>query len=373
MSLSKRKIKVAHLSSVHSRYDVRVFLKQCSSLAGSGYAVSLVVADGRGDEHKNGVAIYDVGPSNGRIDRMRNTARRVLLKAVALNADIYHLHDPELIPAGLKLKKMGKTIVFDSHEDVPADILSKPYMSHPVRVLVSRVFAAYEARACRKYDAIVGATPHIRDKFAPVNPLSVNINNFPVSGEFASEADWGGKRRQVCYMGGLESARGLREMVLAMSKVDSDVRLQLAGRFQGPRLEREVKTWAGWSKVDALGHIDRATVRVLLSQSVAGLLIFLPVPNHTEAQPNKMFEYMSAGIPVIGSYFPLWREIIEGNKCGLCVDPLDPEAIAKAIDFVMGHPDSAKQMGENGRQAVKSRYNWAIEEKKLLALYERLV
>lgn len=372
MSVLKSKGRVAHLTSVHHRRDVRIFLKECRSLANAGYSVFLVVADGKGDNRQEGIAIYDVGASKGRMDRMRNTVRRVFLKAVSLNADIYHLHDPELIPTGLKLQKLGKRVIFDSHEDVPADIISKTYIKQPARRLISLAFAVYEAWACRRFTAIVAATPHIRDKFLSVNPMTVDVNNFPVLDELAGSSDWSSKSRQVCYMGVIDSLRGVREMVAAMGKVSSDARLQLAGDFYEREVEAEVKRHAGWSNVDALGYIDRASVRYLLSRSFAGLLIFHPVPNHVDAQPNKMFEYMSAGIPVIASNFPLWREIIEGNHCGLCVDPLHPEAIATAIDFVLGNPDLARQMGENGRRAIESRYNWSIEEKKLLNFYERL-
>jgi len=106
---------------------------------------------------------------------------------------------------------------------------------------------------------------------------------------------------------------------------------------------------------------------------MAGLVTLHPIVNYIDALPVKMFEYMVAGIPVIASNFSLWREIIEGNKCGLCVDPLNPSEIAKAIDYIMTHPAEAQQMGKNGLRAVQEQYNWDIEEKKLLALYEQLL
>ena len=76
-----------------------------------------------------------------------------------------------------------------------------------------------------------------------------------------------------------------------------------------------------------------------------------------------MFEYMSSGVPVIASNFPLWREIIEGNNCGICVDPLNPTAIATAIDTLAKDPDRARQMGRNGQKAVLEKFNWSAEEK----------
>lgn len=118
---------------------------------------------------------------------------------------------------------------------------------------------------------------------------------------------------------------------------------------------------------------QRPFVLPVLARSMAGLVTLHPIINYIDALPVKMFEYMAAGIPVIASNFPLWREIIEGNKCGLCVDPLNPSEIAKAIDYIVTHPAAAQQMGENGFRAVKEQYNWAIEEKKLLALYEQLL
>jgi glycosyltransferase involved in cell wall biosynthesis len=103
------------------------------------------------------------------------------------------------------------------------------------------------------------------------------------------------------------------------------------------------------------------------------LVTFLPSPNHIDAQPNKMFEYMSAGVPVIASHFPLWREIVEGNDCGVCVDPLNPEEIARAIDFLVSHPERAEEMGRNGQRAVWERYNWGNEEMKLISLYGEVI
>lgn len=366
-------MRVCHLTSAHPRFDTRIFLKECRSLAGAGYNTTLIVADGKGDEFCEGVSILDVGLPSGRLDRMRAATRRVLAKALTVDASIYHFHDPELIPVGLSLKKLGKCVIFDSHEDVPKQIKGKPYLNRFSRFVISRLFDLYEKFACPKFDAIVAATPFIRDKFFKINARSVDVNNFPMLGELEAESAWGEQKNSVCYVGGIAAIRGIREVVTAMGFVTSDVRLQLAGKFSERVVEQEVKGYEGWGRVDELGFVDRLGVRQILERSVAGIVTFLPSPNHIDAQPNKMFEYMSAGVPVIGSNFPLWEEIILGNDCGLCVDPTDSRAIAGAIDFLINNPERAKAMGENGRRAVYGQYNWDVEERKLLSLYEELV
>jgi glycosyltransferase involved in cell wall biosynthesis len=365
---------IAHLTTAHTRIDTRIFLKECCSLVEAGFKVTLVVADGKGNQIKEGVQIRDVGSfQDGRINRLRNGTRSVFDEASKIDADLYHLHDPELIPAGLKLKRLGKRVIFDAHEDLPKQMLGKPYLNKPLLWILSQCLTVYETWACAKFDAIIAATPFIREKFIKINPKTIDINNFPLLHELENISSWSEKSEEVCYVGGITKIRGIHEVCASLSLMTTRVKLNLVGSFSDSKTEKNVKSMPGWQKVNELGFIDRDGVRTVLSRSRAGLVTFHPLPNHIDAQPNKMFEYMSAGIPVIASDFPLWREIIERNNCGILVDPLDPARIAHAIDYLISNPNDAERMGKNGRSSVMERYNWEIEKKKLFNIYNQIL
>ena len=364
-------MKICHLTTVHPAYDIRIFRKQCTSLARAGHDVTLIVANGP-TETVDGVKIKGVKvPYNGRIERMRKTPKAIYKLALAERADVYHFHDPEFIPYALKLLKKGKQVIYDVHEDVPRQILDKHWIPAPIRKFISGVYEWYEDRAARRMTRVITATPHIRDRFLKITPRTEVINNFPILAELFLPDSQVEKEDLVCYIGGISAIRGIRELVKALG-IAMPVRLALAGKYSPEALHGELQTYKGFKQVDELGFISRQEAAELMTRSIAGIVTFLPAANHIEAQPNKMFEYMSAGLPVIASHFPLWKKIIEGNACGLCVDPGSPGAIAEAITYLKENPEAAREMGRKGREAVEKTYNWEREEKRLLEIYQQL-
>lgn len=368
-------MKVAHLTSVHSRYDTRIFLKMCSSLARHGFDVALVVADGKGNETIDGIRIYDVEGSRNRFFRMIAATTRVLKQAIKLDADIYHLHDPELIPIGLKLVKRCKKVIFDSHEDVPEQIINKPYLFSPINKIIAASYKFFQKLTCRQLNAIVTPTSHITNQFRKINPITVEVKNYPIINEFAmsSESNEHWNKNKVCYIGTLTLDRGLKELILALGYLKNDVRLELGGIFYENSFKQDLMIMPGWSSVSFHGQVGREEIRSVYNDCLAGLVVLHPKSNYVDALPVKMFEYMSAGLPVIASDFPLWKEIIEGHQCGICVNPMDPKAIAAAIDYLAENPELALEMGKRGRKAVEEKYNWATEEVKLISLYKNLL
>ncbi|MEW6273927.1 MAG: glycosyltransferase family 4 protein [Bacillota bacterium] len=367
-------LKVVHLTSVHIPFDTRIFYKECRSLVGAGYAVTLIAPYNR-DEEQEGVRIRAVPKPKGRRERMTRSVWQAYRAALAEKADVYHFHDPELIPVGLLLKLRGKRVVYDVHEDVPKQILSKEWIPRPLRRLVAGAAQVAEALASWAFDGIVAATPAIAKRFPPRK--TVIVQNFPILNELVAPESTPYQKRpaNIIYVGGITAIRGIREMVQAMSLEPESLnaRLVLAGAFSPPSLEAEVRGLSGWERVEFVGWQNRASVARLLGEARAGLTVLYPRPNYLEAWPVKLFEYMSAGLPVIASDFPMWRKIVQGEQCGLLVDPLDPAAIAKAIQWILEHPEEAEAMGRRGQKAVFDRYNWDTEAEKLIALYRRLM
>jgi len=365
---------IAHLTTAHARDDIRIFRKQCCTLANAGYKVTLVVADGKGNAEIDGVSIHDVGKSASRLRRRVGATRRVYQAAKKLDAELFHFHDPELLPIGLLLKKLGRKVIFDAHEDVTKQIMGRPWLSKYTRIILSKTYSTLEAQASPRFDHVICVTPSIAETFAKYGTQATIVANYPILNELTvADDELGNKSNSVCFVGGLTQVRGIREIVLAAAQTKNKVRLQVGGAFALAQDEAEIRALPEAHHTDFLGQINRQEVAQLMAKTFAGLVTFLPSPNHIDALPNKLFEYMSAGLPVIASDFPLWRDIINQADCGICVNPNDIQAIADAIDMLAANPERAKEMGRNGQLAVQQQYNWDKAAENLLGIYERLI
>jgi glycosyltransferase involved in cell wall biosynthesis len=357
------------VSTVHPPFDIRIFHKECRSLAHAGYHVDLVVTHSR-RETIDGVHIEPLPTAGGRIARMLIGSLRALFRALGTRASICHVHDPELVVVGLLLKLAGRKVVYDAHEDLPRQIMSKYWIRPGLRRFIAAVAECVEDFAARRFDAIVGATPTIAERFALLNPRTIIVNNYPLLSEMPEPTLGVVRDNAVCYIGAISPERGLREIVLALEHCDAE--LHLAGAFSPASFQAELEALPGWKKVRFHGYLDRAAIYRLLGRSRAGLLCLHPMPNHIHSQPIKLYEYLSAGLPVIASDFPSWRSFFADHACGVCVDPRDPQMVAGAIQGVLDDRAAAEAMGARGRAAILARFHWGHEEAKLIEMYRLL-
>jgi len=368
-----RRTRVVHLTSVHRAFDTRIFHKECKTLAAAGYHVTLIAPHER-DERRDGVVVRGVHKARGRFERMTRTISAVYRAAIREDAEIYHFHDPELMPVGLALRLKGKRVVYDVHENYTKTLRSKFWIPAPLRMACSLATGACEQIVAITCDRVIAAVPGIAARFW--HEKTSVICNFPESSFALAErpaVPYAKRDNLVVYVGMICAVRGCHSMVDAIGNIPgaSECRLALVGDI-APALREDLEASRGWSNVDALGHQSRSRVRNILETARAGMCVLHPTPNHVDSYPVKLFEYMAAGLPVIASDFPQWREVVNGARCGLLVNPRNTEEITGAIRWILEHPREAEEMGKRGQRAVAEIYNWECQAARLLAVYRQL-
>ncbi len=294
-------MRVAHLTTVHPRVDARIRIKEVGSLAKAfTEPVGLFVQDGKGNatEAVGMVQVIDIGqPPGRRFARMIIGTWRMWRAVRRVRPQVVHFHDPELIPLGIVLKCFGYRVVYDVHEDLPRQVLTKYWLPAIARWPVSRAMSACEWLAARIFDAIVPAEPKIAGRFPPRK--TTLVQNFPIPDELVTTDSIPCRDRppHFAYIGGISVIRGVREVIQATGITrgndGQDARLCLAGAFQPPGLLDEVRAAPSWEQVDFHGWADRRQVADILGSVRAGLAVLHPTPKYLDAWPTKMFEYMS--------------------------------------------------------------------------------
>lgn len=367
---------IVHFSTVHYRDDSRIRSKMMKSLSVRYHSqVKLLVQDGKGTEvdSEKGYLVVDTGPRLTRLKRMLVGGFRMFRAVYFERPTIAHFHDPELIPWAILLSFFGIRIVYDVHEDYPKAVSENYRLPLLARKFLPPVVRLVEFIGSFYFSGIVTVTHKIESRF-PKNK-TVLVRNFPIIGEFhaPSSHPMSLRSREVTYIGTITKNRNIIGMLEAIDSFqDCDISLRLAGDFPIIGDESAARNHSGWSRVHYDGFVSRDSIANILASSRAGLVVLKPIEHEALSLPIKLFEYMAAGLPIISSDFPLWRDIIEDAECGLIVDPLNTEDIARAIKWIVDHPDKAQSMGARGRQSVLIKYNWENEVKVLFKLYERI-
>lgn len=366
--------KVCHITSVHDQGDVRIFEKECTSLAKRDDFDVYLVAAGE-SRTQNGVKIIGAGTRpRGRIRRATGFASRIVDTAVGLGAAVYHFHDPEFVLYAKRLKATGAKIIFDSHEDNYTQILYKPYIPVAVRKPAATAYRRHENKALKYIDAVIfPCMISGRHPFEGRAKRYIFIDNLPIIGDVSERELTDEMRRTVCCVGSLTEARGTTQLVEACRR--AGVKLILAGNISPPEYKERLTTDDIFSHVDYRGYCDRSQVERIYSVSGIGASTIQRVGQYPIIYnlPTKVYEFMSMAIPFVVSDFDFARRVTEEYDCGIAVDPADIDAIAAAIKTLADNPSRAGEMGRNGRKAAEERFNWAIEEKKLYDLYDELL
>lgn len=364
----QRRFDVVHVSTVHSSGDNRIYRKEATALHEAGVSVAFL---SRGPGPSGKVPWVGLPHLSGRLSRMLLGPWHAWKSLRGMNPKVVHLHDPELIPLGLLWKRCtGGAVVYDAHEDLAKQVAGKPYLPRWSRAIVSRLASALESAAARNFDAVVVATPPIARNFRLARRLLV-VQNFPWLRDYPAprpiaEVD----PATICYVGGLSSERGSREMCEGIRRTEARAHLTFAGAAT-PSARSDLASLN--DQVTALGMLPAEDVPSVVSSAAIGLVLFLDLPNHREAQPTKLFEYMAAARPFVASDFPYWKDLVGQFECGLFVDPSSPNDIRDAIDELVRRPDTAARLGRRGREALEAHFTFESQAIDLVSLEQDLV
>jgi glycosyltransferase involved in cell wall biosynthesis len=360
---------IVHLST-YPADDIRIFQKSCKSEVEEGYRVTQIVCGAR-NETVDGVEIRCLRPAKGRLSRMIGLSWRMYQEARRQKADLYQIHHPDLIQAGLLLKLSGQKVIYEPRECFPDKILSMRWIPAKLRPPLSAAFALCERTTSAVWDHVIVADRYSAKAFydrpvsvVPNYPLLVSVEQVPIRQH---------NKRKLIYVGGLSEERGLLVMLkIAELLRDHSVELELMGKFAFPEDEKRI---LALPNVRYLGNQSLRAVYQRLVEADLGLLLLQPVPAYTYAGENtlKLFEYMWCGLPLVSSNFPNLTKIIEAAQCGICIDPCNAERAAGAILDLLYQPELRQKMGDNGRNAVHQAYNWPAASKVLSQVYQNVL
>jgi glycosyltransferase involved in cell wall biosynthesis len=366
---------VAHLTLAHHPFDVRIFEKECRTLADAGYNVQLAVPGAPAGRHR-GVGLHAIPRAEGRNgwSRWRERLASTLKVAHALEGDLYHVHDPELIPVALALNKSGARVVYDAHEDAPLEAWLMNRGRGLRRIVLPAMWWAFLQLAKRRLDAFVAATPHIAQKFPPGR--TIEVRNYPRI-EMVPDAPGVpfAARRHLVFAGLVTERRGAMQMLDALAALEpgSPVRLRLYGAIESDKLATRMRGHPGWARVDCLGQRPWQEILESYRSSLAGILLYEKTRGYRTSMPVKLFEYLLSGLPTIASDIPFWRELAEGCSSVLFVDASNPSEVAGAIRSLGENPEESARRAHADRERARVLFDWTGEGERLVALYDRLL
>ncbi|WP_300998965.1 glycosyltransferase family 4 protein [Methanoculleus sp.] len=365
------------LTSTHGPNDGRIFQKEAKSLAKEHEVAIIAPSDGSGSSIADGIDIVTVKrPDSVALHPL--TLLRLFWACLARDADVYHCHEPDALLIGVLAGFLkGKRIVYDIHEHWPSEI---PYdigirngtlMQRALSALVSRV----EIALARRAESTFAVSESVAARFREKGLEPIILSNYSIADlDIPYDPNRSG-RKLMFVAGNIHSFHGVGECIQAVARVRErypDVSLTLVGNVRED-LDEHVNGSDHNEFITSSGFLPYREMYEKLNEGTAALLVFQPAYyNISIGLPNKLFDYMLLGLPVIASDLPEIRNVVGKADCGILIDPANVSEIVDAISYLFEHPNEARRMGANGRKAVLETYNWSAMEADLLQAYRNL-
>ena len=372
-------MKIIHITSVHSLFDVRIFHKQALSLYKSGHEVHLIVASN--EEYSgiySGVVVHVVAKNNNKYFRFFSTGLSIFLKSLSIKGDIFHFHDPELIPWFLLLKSFRRRVVMDVHENYVNQILGKKWMPKLFRILFSKLVYFFEYLAVNTFEGVITTDSELTKSFKNLSNKTtiITANNFPSIDADILAANFSinkYKKNIVLSLGGVSKARCADILIQALPCIENiKYKIFMGGHENDQSLLQALKNSKEWHNVNFIGSVPFKDMSNLLIESSMSINMYADLPNHYGNRSNRLFEAMSAGLPVIVSDFGETASFVRKYNCGIAVNPVNPIDVSTAIVKLLSDPEYAMKLGLNGRSVVLKSYTWDKEFDKIIRLYEEI-
>lgn len=366
--------KIFHISTVHPRRDTRIFYRECISLKNKGYDVTLIVADGKGLEKYEGVTIIDIGKSRNRVSNFFEGFFKIFKIINALKPDLVHFHDAELMIIAKIIQLKGIHVCYDIHENVAAQILDKSHIASYLRKPLHYLYKIIENILINSFHLIIAEKSYKNIYLGKGKSLTV-VLNLPEESSFSSFTSEKRIENGIFYIGGISNERGLDTIIEAL-KILKNRKVNFFMHYIGAISEKSL------SKIDTdgiqenlrfYGRMDLVEGYKISKKCKVGLAVLKPIENYVKSYPTKIFEYMSIKLPVITSNFELYKDVIEKNEAGFCIDPFSPIELANKIDLLLKDDNLVKTMGENGKKAIIQKFNYKQEEIKLYKIYSSIL
>ena len=365
--------RICHITSVHPRYDIRIFEKECKSLS-KYYDVQLVVADGLENEIKNGINIIDVGKEKNRFQRMLISTWKIYKVLKTIDALVFHFHDPELIPVGILLKFRGKKIIFDVHEDIYEQIKTKDWVASIILLLLLPLVKIINKIIAFNFNLIFAELSYKKKYSKRKNKYQIDVLNYPQTEILKPFINCNRTENGIIYIGSITYLRGL-DVILDSLMILKQKKIDFTMHFVGT-LQEEID-WEYYKilrdNVIFYGYLDIRKGYEISTKCKVGLAILKPIGNYIESIPTKIFEYMSLKLPFIASDFKAWRNYFPENVNNIYVNPNSPIELSEALINLLGNNKRVNQLDDNRRKVAEQKFSWESEEKKLFMLYDNIL
>jgi glycosyltransferase involved in cell wall biosynthesis len=337
-----------------------------ASIARKGHE-AILIAKGS-DRSVDGFQMIGLTSNRSRL----KTVNEAYEKAKSIGADIFHLHDPELLPVGFLLQKAGAKIVYDIHEDYRWKA-----------TFLGRIIRLVELWAFNWLDHVIVAEDDYLKFVPPRVPTTaiLNYHNRNVSSEHRT-ADFFGRRFSIVYTGVVSNLRGLSTIlkVARLAKEENKYwRFMIAWICHSADERREAEKFIsdndlgnlvelrGWDQ-----YLPQDEIFQIQNRADVGLVLLKEHGNYIHTIPTKFYEYMSTGLPFVCSNFGGWNQFVSDNRCGISCDATSAEEVVTILERLHTDAEFYQKLSQDSLNASR-RYHWSKMEDRLISIYESVI